>query len=84
MNNSSSARNRRRHRQNVQRQNMLLAARLGGCICEPDIKHVGPDHYALAHDEWCPMINHCSQIVLHNLDGGPIVGPGSSSGVIPD
>jgi hypothetical protein len=45
----------------------LIACRVGGCTCEPDlsVRHVDRvPHIAAAHDEWCPLVGHASQLLI--------------------
>jgi hypothetical protein len=45
----------------------LVASKLTGCTCQPDLRHRHADGIALVavgHDAWCPIVDHVSQIVI--------------------
>lgn len=55
----------------MSRWNVLWATKLQGCTCVPGIvKHPAstPDlpQWTVAHDDWCPLYMHGSQIILMN------------------
>jgi len=34
----------------------LAAARVSGCVCDPEIEIGPPPHVSVAHDPWCPIV----------------------------
>lgn len=63
----------RRTQQAHARRQALDAARAGGCICAPDITYHAVDprgwevpSLTVAHDDWCPLAEHDSQLIAFN------------------
>jgi hypothetical protein len=68
--------NSRRHRRSInasrtaRRQDItdaLVASRLVGCRCDPDLDHRhanGIARITVAHELWCPAVDHASQLVI--------------------
>jgi hypothetical protein len=54
----------RRLRRNIGRQSIEVALRASGCICRYNVVHTGPARVRIEHDDWCPMIDHGSQLII--------------------
>ncbi|MGD9996966.1 MAG: hypothetical protein AB7R77_05950 [Ilumatobacteraceae bacterium] len=55
--------NQRRLKRAAARNHALLANRISGCTCRPDVEQHGIHHITLAHDHDCPMVDHVSQLI---------------------
>ena len=60
----------RRTQQGHYRRQAVRAARASGCTCKPDITFHAVDPHgwgmpsmSIAHDDWCPLVDHGSQMV---------------------
>lgn len=51
----------------------ITAAKASGCTCRPEAGQVRSDdgipRVEVRHDAWCPMIDHCTQLVIQRLPG---------------
>lgn len=54
----------RRLRRSIERKSLEIALRTSGCICNYNAVHTGPGRVRIEHDDWCPMIDHASQIII--------------------
>jgi len=52
------------------RRNSLIAAKVSGCTCRPDLVLHGVEHVTVRHDDWCPMLNHGTQLIIYRLPRG--------------
>jgi hypothetical protein len=59
----------RKLRRAAQKNAALTAARVSGCVCKPDVRHVHSDdgfpRVEILHDSWCPMIDGGRQHILY-------------------